>query len=144
MNASAPYNDWNEWQFEFCYNYNGNEWKSIEFSPDRITTKGMFYIKIKLYLYDYEIQCRVRAKHNNFYNKYFPYSSLLKVNILSSLIESRFDIGEYINFLDENSMYTKEGFVENILEDSYIEIKCKHNDRKIIKIHSFIIILLSI
>ena len=144
------YNDWSKWQFEFSYKFihqseNGDnieqkddeeiKWKSVMFKPDRITQNGMFYIKIKLYLNDYEVHCRIRSKHSSNNNNWFPYSKTLKVNILSSLLDSKFDLGEYINFLDENSMYTKEGFVDKILNEGYIQIKCKHNDGKIIKIH---------
>eukprot|EP01084_Bolivina_argentea_P199848 341860_1 len=144
MNASNKYNDWNEWHFQFCYKFihhnqqeetKTNEWKCITFTPDKVTQKGMFYIKIKLYLYDYQIHCKLRAKHTTF-DYYFPYSSVIKVNILSSLIESTFNVGEYINFLDENSMYTKEGFVEKILPENQMQIKCKNNDRKLITIHN--------
>ena len=133
------YNDWNRWIFQVCYKFVTNkgdekEWRSIQFTPDTITQKGMFYIKIKLHLYDYKVFIKVRAKHSS-HNDWFPYSKLLKVNILSSLIENTFDLGEYINFLDSNSMYTKEGFVDKILKDSFIQIKCKNNNRKLVKIH---------
>lgn len=133
------YNDWNRWKFEFCYKFiinkdDENEWKSIEFTPDTITQKGMFYIKMKLYIHDYKVYVKVRAKHSS-HNDWFPYSKISEVNILSSLIESTFDEGEYINFLDNNSMYTKEGFVEKVLQDSFYQIKCKNNDRKLVKIH---------
>eukprot|EP01083_Nonionella_stella_P007016 20308_1 len=144
-NAPSVYSNWNDWHFELCYRFVhdhttttdicNTQWNTVLFAPDSVTQKGMFYIKIKLYLYDYQLQCKVRAKHKHA-THYFAYSSLLTVNIVSSLIESTFDVGEYINFLDEKSMYTKEGFIDKLLPDSHIQIKCKHNDRQLVTVHN--------
>eukprot|EP01083_Nonionella_stella_P109506 319389_1 len=147
-NGPKEFNEWKHWNFEFCYKYIHNslldqsqetsankQWKTATFTPYKVTSDGMFVIKNKLYLYDYQIHCKVRAIHQNC-STIFPYSSVSTIDILSSLIESTFHVDEYVNYVQENATYTKEGFIDEVLEDSFLSIRCIDDQSKKITIHS--------
>ena len=138
--AQSIYSDWSLYEFELRYRYknvgkDNDIWETVVFSADSINQHAMFYIKTKLHLNDYQIDFKLRAKHQNI-DTYFPYSSIVTVNIHSSLIDNTFDIGECVSFCEENAMYVEQGYVDEIFDDSYLQIKRKNNDGNIIKVHT--------
>ena len=158
INAPSPFNNWSLWNFELAYKFNNdsspsikpptntimttsnvttnnvNQWHYKQFLPEKLNSNGEFFIRNKVHLHDYQMVLRLRAKPAHF-SEYYPFCPPITVTILSSLNDSEYAIGEYINFVLKSSMYTKEGIIVRKLDESHYQIQNKQNGQ-LLRVHS--------
>eukprot|EP01084_Bolivina_argentea_P039457 72918_1 len=122
-------------QFQFKHHISTNsKWKSVYFTCNKITKRGHFWIRMRMFLYSYQIKCKIRAKYaDNTDTKWFDWSKQYIINIPSSLVNNKCKVGEYIKYRPKHEFYANgRGKIVQILDDDYLKIKTIENKENIV------------
>ena len=118
--------------FEFVYRriktnphdknpYIDDLWRSRNILVGSCSYDGNLYLKVAVYLIDYDIQFFIHCK-NNKTDQFMTPSVLQTVNIPSFLLNNNYQINDIVSFRNDHTFYTTEGKIVEILDDNKFKI----------------------
>eukprot|EP01084_Bolivina_argentea_P306341 529362_1 len=96
-------------------------WKRRSILVGNTAYDGKLYIKVPIYLINYNIEFFIHCR-NNKTNKFMTPSTKQTVNIPSFLVNNNYKLNDIIHFRDEQTFYTSQGKIVDILDDNKFKI----------------------